>query len=227
MSMGMDGQIHTQPLRYRIPFSWDPEHVRPSQLAATWDDVDIPRRRSVAEFRGVPPRELEFQLLLDGYYHPSRPNEVRSVASRRELLENMAAPRGGRDSGQEPFRVKLVNLRPLWVTRTLWTIRQLDEMDDDFIVTDDEGIVRCRYRLRLVEHREPSVAEIAVDQVREESPSGGQGDRVHTVVSGDTLWALSDRYLDDPRRWEEIADKNGIRDERNIQIGVELKIPPS
>lgn len=49
--------------------------------------------------------------------------------------------------------------------------------------------------------------------------------RKHTVKRGDTLWDLSQKYLGNPRRWQEIAKLNNITNPRTIPIGKELKIP--
>lgn len=51
------------------------------------------------------------------------------------------------------------------------------------------------------------------------------GPRTHVVVKGDTLWALAGRYYGDNRQWRRIADANGVRDPRKLQIGHRLTIP--
>ena len=49
--------------------------------------------------------------------------------------------------------------------------------------------------------------------------------RAHTFQSGDTLWALANRYLGSGSRWTEIAELNGIQDETAIPNGTILLIP--
>ncbi len=49
----------------------------------------------------------------------------------------------------------------------------------------------------------------------------------HSVIEGDTLWALSRKYTGDPYNWEAIADYNNIKDPRDLRIGMLLKIPPN
>ena len=212
-----------------VHFSWDPERIRVGQVASEWDAVRIPRRRSVPEFQGVPLRTLDFELLLDGYYRdPDRP--LRPVHTDRQVLERMAAPVGGRDSGNKPYLVRIMRVRPWWVGRVRWLIRDLTELDEDFIVAPGRGIVRCRYAIELLEFREEELLRLPVQEVRRESDAESEKKsqpKVHTVVAGDTLWALADRYLGSGTRWKEIADKNGVRDPRRLQIGTELKIPAS
>jgi len=50
----------------------------------------------------------------------------------------------------------------------------------------------------------------------------------HTVVAGDTLWALAERYLGNGNRWPEIQALNGGPtqcDPHSLRIGTKLKIP--
>ena len=52
--------------------------------------------------------------------------------------------------------------------------------------------------------------------------------RTHTVVDGDTLAALAERYLGSAARADEIyqANRDILRDPTLLPIGVELKLPP-
>ena len=46
-----------------------------------------------------------------------------------------------------------------------------------------------------------------------------------TVKKGDTLWEFAVKYYGDGRRWQEIADRNGITDPRKLTVGKILEIP--
>jgi len=224
----LTGRLYSDLDNLSVRFSWDPERLRVGRVASEWETVRIPRRRSVPEFQGVPLRTVDFELLLDGYYR--EPGQITSVASDRQTLERMAAPVGGRDSGNKPHLVRIVRVRPWWVGRVRWLIRDLVELDEDFIVVPGSGIVRCRYAIELLEFREEELLRLPVQEVRRESDAESEKKsqpKIHTVVAGDTLWALADRYLGSGTRWKEIADKNGVRDPRRLQIGTELKIPAS
>jgi nucleoid-associated protein YgaU len=50
--------------------------------------------------------------------------------------------------------------------------------------------------------------------------------RTHTVVSGDTLEAISQRFYGDARRYQQIADASDVADPDVIHPGQVLKIPP-
>lgn len=49
--------------------------------------------------------------------------------------------------------------------------------------------------------------------------------RTYTVVSGDTLWAIAERFYGDGNRYHDIADASGITDPDSIQPGQRLMIP--
>ncbi|QQS31854.1 MAG: LysM peptidoglycan-binding domain-containing protein [Acidobacteriota bacterium] len=48
---------------------------------------------------------------------------------------------------------------------------------------------------------------------------------IHTVIAGETLSMLADRYYADWRRWRLIADRNQIQDPRKIEPGTQLIVP--
>lgn len=47
----------------------------------------------------------------------------------------------------------------------------------------------------------------------------------YTVKKGDTLWDLARKYYKNPYRWPSIADRNGVKNPRLLQIGTRLVIP--
>jgi len=49
--------------------------------------------------------------------------------------------------------------------------------------------------------------------------------QTHVIQKGDTLWAISTRYLGSGRRWKEILAVNPGLNPRKLTIGKELKIP--
>ena len=48
--------------------------------------------------------------------------------------------------------------------------------------------------------------------------------RTHTVVQGDTLWAIAKKYLGNGRRYKEIVSLNGLKS-NVLYSGMKLKIP--
>ncbi len=49
--------------------------------------------------------------------------------------------------------------------------------------------------------------------------------KTHTVVEGDTLWAIAERYLGDGNRFPELAQANGIANPDLINVGQVITIP--
>jgi nucleoid-associated protein YgaU len=49
--------------------------------------------------------------------------------------------------------------------------------------------------------------------------------RTYTVVSGDTLWAISERFYGDGSKYQVIADASGVSNPDLIHPGQELTIP--
>lgn len=50
---------------------------------------------------------------------------------------------------------------------------------------------------------------------------------VYTVKRGDTLWEIAKSEYGDPTKWEKIANRNGIKRPKDLQIGTRLVIPPA
>ncbi len=48
---------------------------------------------------------------------------------------------------------------------------------------------------------------------------------MYTVVRGDTLWSIANRYYGDGKRWRDIAQANGIHDPRKLVVGEQLTLP--
>jgi LysM repeat protein len=64
------------------------------------------------------------------------------------------------------------------------------------------------------------------EPVAEEAPDEATGGaRTYTVVSGDTLWAISEQFYGDGNKYQEIADASGIPNPDLIQPGQILTIP--
>ena len=70
-------------------------------------------------------------------------------------------------------------------------------------------------------HRHPDGVRIFRDLA---GGSASGGTRTHTVVRGDTLWALASTYLGSGSRYKEIMRLNGLTSEI-IHVGQVLKMP--
>jgi LysM repeat protein len=73
----------------------------------------------------------------------------------------------------------------------------------------------------------PAAAEEAVaeEAVAEVAPEPEPAARTYTVVSGDTLWAIAERFYGDGSKYQVIADASGIANPDLIHPGQVLTIP--
>lgn len=74
---------------------------------------------------------------------------------------------------------------------------------------------------------EQAAPDAAAEPVSEAAPAvePEPAARTHTVESGDTLWAIAERFYGDGSKYQQIADANGIANPDLIQPGQELTIP--
>ncbi|HTJ77714.1 MAG TPA: LysM peptidoglycan-binding domain-containing protein [Rariglobus sp.] len=73
----------------------------------------------------------------------------------------------------------------------------------------------------------PQSSTPAVSLNRPVSPSAVTSGRKHTVVKGDTLFSLAQRYYNNKSRWRDIyaANRDVMKSQNDLKIGMELKIP--
>jgi len=69
----------------------------------------------------------------------------------------------------------------------------------------------------------PAAEEAKAEAVAEETPVPAV--RTYTVESGDTLWAIAERFYGDGSKYQAIADASGIPNPDLIQPGQVLTIP--
>ncbi|HEY3996745.1 MAG TPA: LysM peptidoglycan-binding domain-containing protein [Mycobacterium sp.] len=72
---------------------------------------------------------------------------------------------------------------------------------------------------------EPAVEEAAAEPVAEAAPEPEPAVRTYTVESGDSLWAIAERFYGDGSKYQVIADASGIPNPDLIQPGQVLTIP--
>jgi LysM domain-containing protein len=71
----------------------------------------------------------------------------------------------------------------------------------------------------------PEAAPAAEEVATTPEPPPEPAPRTYTVVSGDTLWAISERFYGDGSKYQVIADASGISNPDLIQPGQVLTIP--
>lgn len=77
----------------------------------------------------------------------------------------------------------------------------------------------------VVEEEVVEVAPVAVEETTPPPPPPAPEPRTYTVVAGDTLWAIAERFYGDGNRYPEIAAASGISNPDLINIGQVVTIP--
>lgn len=82
----------------------------------------------------------------------------------------------------------------------------------------------------LTEDRMSSVRAVAsaakkTDTGLNERPGDEEIPKSVTLVKGDTLWDLAVKYYGDGTQWIKIAEANGIKNPKSLQIGTVLEMP--
>ena len=99
---------------------------------------------------------------------------------------------------------------PRWVRRRKWYVQEVK--GDRVVISEDESRM---YRI---------ISPVNVADLRVIATEPAKTQRVHTVVHGDTLWDIAERYLGDGRRYPEIKRLNNLSS-NVIYTGWKLKIP--
>lgn len=68
----------------------------------------------------------------------------------------------------------------------------------------------------------PTTQKAVVEQKR--PTTGKETPKTHTVVKGDTLWAIAKKYLGDGSKFPELAKLNNIKNPNEIKVGQVIKL---
>ncbi len=135
---------------------------------------------------------------------------------------------------------------PIWSTKTngKGVVRASVQEDGNVVLANgsDEGVWSTKTNgnsnVRLVVQNDRNVVAYTGDkaiwqsQTETDSPipepaveAAPAAQRTHTVVEGDTLWAIAEKYLGDGNRYQEIANLNNIPNPDLINVGQVVTIP--
>ena len=145
-----------------------------------------------------------------------------------DLAEKVTAQLGGDAKPAQPTQptagtVKMGNLVtitgstyytgkaiPSWVRKLRWYVYEVS--GDRAVINRDES---GRYAI---------MSPIKVSALSVVGAIPVENYRIHTVVHGDTLWAIAKKYLGNGSRYKEIFSLNGLKS-NVIYSGMKLKIP--
>jgi LysM repeat protein len=200
----------------------------PSDGIAKWNEVTRPRRRNTSEFTSESLLKISFDVVLD------------------QFPDGNVEPLLGRIMGWAaknalPFQPTLLRISgPIPYPELSYILTGVTWSSTAGDVEFNSSNQRCRQLLDL-ELTEYQAADLIVQspppaQAAQARAGVGTGvavrvataataARTYTVKKGDTLWAIATRELGSGTKWQSIADLNGVRDPRKLQIGQVLKLP--
>jgi len=134
---------------------------------------------------------------------------------------------------QEPFQFIVSRVKP---NGELLFDNNITVSLEEYTVNEDweKNTFDLEVRIVLKQYRHPVTKEVEIVEpppdapqdtppqaiIHEDRPPENPPQaRSHTVVSGDSLWAIARRYLNDGSRWPEIASLNPHIAERNLGTG--------
>lgn len=146
----------------------------------------------------------QFEIILDGF--PDR-----SVQGDIAALEAFAGI-GAHRLGLAVLRISGIALR---FTEIDWLLESIEP--GDLIERSAAGLLlRQDYKLSLVEANVPARIPTSV----------GTGPRSYRVKKGDTLKRIAKKTLGSSKRWKEVARYNVLKSNKQLKVGMLLRIPP-
>lgn len=192
----------------------------PSDGTARWRQIPRPRRRDALEFDSEDPLKINFGVMFE---NPGGQVE--------DLLGRMYgwAARGSLD---EPTIVHVTG--PIPYPTLDYVITKLDQQGLEVQRGDDGLRWRQEVKIELTEYQSPDLitqnaspaaAAQATADPTSSTPAASTPATTYTVVRGDTLSSIAARLLGSSNKWQSLANLNGVRDPKKLQVGQVLKLP--
>ncbi|MGE7916332.1 LysM peptidoglycan-binding domain-containing protein [Lysinibacillus xylanilyticus] len=179
--------------------------------------------------------DIEFEVLLPNVKYPFAvyPNGFQPATFYLEKLEKLKF-------SDKPFRFIVNRMMPnnklLFDTNMTMTIEDYEikeSAEDGFDVTVSIQLKQYRAygnkRIVIQPTTKPSsttntttTQKAVVEQKR--PTTGKDKPKTHTVVKGDTLWAIAKKYLGDGSKYTELAKLNNISNPNVIKVGQVIKL---
>lgn len=206
----------------KVELPWAPAQASLGGYADKWDQVERVGRQPLVRYnsRGLPTLSLDLLLTDPTGTHDRVDYEIYQLRRLGEGAQLITV--AGLSVGEEgPWRLNSMSVN----------IDQRTESNAE--------VERATVSLELV-----AAVDIAVTATEKALPkntgplTGGSkkppktkapisgASQNYTVKSGDSLWAISDRFYGDPHKWPRIADANNLRNPSLIKPGQRLTIPP-
>lgn len=207
---GLGGQMG------QVRFQFNPNQLQLSR-SASWNSQPTVgfTRGATPEFSGANPASLQVEVFLDGSAKPS-------ASKVREDVEQLLSC-----CEVDPQSLPTKRPSPPWVQfawgsfSTVQFVAYVESVSATYTLFTATGDpLRATCQLSLTEVPLPTKGQ---------NPTSGTlaAQRVHRVVSGDSLESLAWAEYGDATRWRAIARANGIDDPMRLETGRELLLPAS
>jgi hypothetical protein len=198
----------------QLEFQFNPSQLQLSR-SASWSAQRAVafERGPVPEFSGVEPASMQVEVFLDGTKKPGSSQVRRQVEQLMTCCE------------VDPQSISQDRPSPPWVRfswgafTTVQFVAYVESVSATYSLFSPTGDpLRATCQLSLKEVPQPTKGQ---------NPTSGarSAQRVHTVVTGDSLASLAFREYGDPTVWRAIATANDIDDPMRLRIGDAVVLP--
>lgn len=193
------------PVIAEIPFAINPKELQVT-AASEWKSKPA-KKPQPAEYTGVKPAALQFEVMLDEALSGPLMNVIGPLLSIVKPMEKTAAS----------------NPRPPFVQLS-W-----GELVTNVYIAKQVQLKMTRFNASGMPIRATATIQLedAMLGVPKQNPTSGgpSGRRIHVAVTGDTLASVAMAEYGDPRHWRSIAGANGIDDPMRLTPGRRLLLP--
>jgi len=181
--------------------------------ASKWQEQQGNRRRPELQYTGGDRKRLSMELFYDTY---EQKEDVRLYTGKLSKL--LAVTTDDKNNGKRPPTLELS-----WGKMTSDTGFPfkcvLESLKQQFTMFTETGMpVRAKCSVSFKEY------ELPKEEQQREPRRGSYPDQTYTVREGDTLSSIAAALWNDPLKWRQLAEANGIRNPRILKPGQALLV---